>query len=65
MPARSQSQQRMFAIAEHSPDKLNAANSGVLNMAKQQMHDFAATPRKGLPVHVKKPSIKLKKRARQ
>jgi hypothetical protein len=49
MPAKSQAQQKLFAIAEHSPGKLYGRNSGLLKMSHQQLHDFASTPRKGLP----------------
>lgn len=38
-----------MAIAEHEPGKLYAKNRGLLKMSHQQLHDFAATPRKGLP----------------
>jgi len=38
-----------MAIAEHSPEKLYARNQGLTKMSHQQLHDFAATPRKGLP----------------
>ena len=54
MPAVSQAQQRMMAIAEHTPSKLYAKNAGVLKMTMSQLHDFAATKRKGLPKKVKK-----------
>lgn len=43
-----------MAIAEHAPSKLNAANRGLLSMAKSKLHDFAATSEKGLPEHVKR-----------
>jgi hypothetical protein len=46
MPARSEKQREMMAIAEHAPQKLNKANRGVLKMSHKQLHDFAAT--KGL-----------------
>lgn len=49
MPAVSQKQQRLVAIAEHDPSELYARNRGVLKMSHQQLHDFAATKRKGLP----------------
>lgn len=53
MPAQSTAQRRLFAIAEHSPDKLN--DKKVLgSMSKNQMHDYASTPEKGLPKHVSK-----------
>ena len=35
-----------MAIAEHHPEKVKAANRGVLKMSHRQLHDFAAT--KGL-----------------
>jgi hypothetical protein len=54
MPALSQSQQRLMAIAEHAPSKVSAKNRGVLKMSMAQLHDFAATSRKGLPKRVKK-----------
>lgn len=54
MPAVSQSQQRLMAIAEHAPNKLYKRNRGVLKMSMAQLHDFAATGRKGLP-KIKKP----------
>jgi hypothetical protein len=49
MPAVSQAQQEAMAIAEHSPEKLRKKNRSLLKMTHQQLHDFAATPRKGLP----------------
>jgi hypothetical protein len=49
MPAVSRKQQIAMAIAEHDPDKLSNENRGLLKMSHQQLHDFAATPRKGLP----------------
>lgn len=53
MPAKSQAQQRLMAAAEHGAtfpmaEKLRAS------MTMGQLHDFAATKRKGLPKHVKK-----------
>lgn len=52
MPARSQDQATAMAIAEHAPGKLYARNKGMLKMSKGQLHDYAATPRKGLPKKV-------------
>lgn len=46
MPAVSQKQQRFMAIAEHHPEQLRGKAP---DMTKAQLHDFAATPRKGLP----------------
>lgn len=49
MPAQSKAQQEAIAIAEHDPKKLYKKNRALLRMTHQQLHDFAATPRKGLP----------------
>jgi flagellar hook-length control protein FliK len=46
MPAKSKAQQEFMAIAEHEPDKLRGAKP---KMSHDQLHDFAATPTKGLP----------------
>jgi hypothetical protein len=43
-----------MAIAEHDPDKLYTQNKSMAKMSKGQLHDFAATPRKDLPHHVRK-----------
>ena len=48
MPAVSKAQQKMMAIAEHEPGKLYKRNKGAAQMSKSQLHDFAATKRKGL-----------------
>ena len=52
MPAVSKKQQQAMAIAEHEPSKLSSKNKGLLKMSKGQLHDFASTPRKGLPSKV-------------
>lgn len=49
MPSVSRVQQEAMAIAEKSPQKLYSKNRGLLKMSHGQMHDFAATKRKGLP----------------
>ncbi len=49
MPATSKAQQQLMAIAEHNPGAVSKKNRGVLKMSHQQLHDFAATKRKGLP----------------
>lgn len=54
MPAVSQAQQKMMAIAEHTPDKLHKKNIGVLEMGKAKLSEFAKTARKGLPKKVAK-----------
>lgn len=61
MPATSQKQARYFAWAEHHPDQ--AREEGKMpNMTHQQMHDFAATPRSGLPVRAPKPKYELQRK---
>lgn len=49
MPATSQAQQRLMAVAEHNPQAVSKKNKGVLSMSSKQLHDFASTKRKGLP----------------
>jgi len=61
MPATSKAQQEAMAIAEHNPGKLFARNRGLLKMSKPQLHDFAATPRKGLPFRKKTSLASLRK----
>lgn len=53
MPAVSQNQRTAMAIAEHDPQKLFKRNRGLLGMKKTKLHDFAATPAKGLPTKKK------------
>lgn len=53
MPAKSEAQRKLMAIAEHNPSAVSAKNRGVLGMSHDQLHDFAAT--KGAPAgHAKK-----------
>lgn len=67
MPAVSVKQQEATAIAEHHPDKLYAKNKGLLKMSHQQLHDFAATSHKGLPMKAasKIMALKMKKRMKK
>lgn len=51
MPAKSRAQRIVMAIAEHDPDKLYDRNKGAAKMDKEDLHDFASTPEKGLPEH--------------
>jgi hypothetical protein len=46
MPAVSEKQRKLMAIAEHEPSKLRKKNKGLLKMSHKQLHDFAST--KGL-----------------
>jgi hypothetical protein len=49
-----------MAIAEHHPGEVSSKNRGVLKMSHQQLHDFASTKEKSLPL-VKKASAKIHK----
>jgi hypothetical protein len=42
-----------MAMAEHNPSAVSPKNKGVLKMSQQQLHDFAATKRTGLPAKAK------------
>jgi hypothetical protein len=53
MPAVSQAQQSLMAMAEHDPDEVSDKNKGVLKMSHSQLHDFASTKRSALPHHKK------------
>ena len=53
MPAKSEKQRRMMAIAEHHPEKLYKRNRGVLSMDKSQLSEYASTKEKGMPKKVK------------
>lgn len=46
MPAKSEAQRKLFAIAEHAPDQLYSKNKGLSRLPHQTLHEFAAT--KGL-----------------
>lgn len=52
MPAVSESQRRLFAIAEHHPGELHEKNKRLAKLSHQTLHDFAATPDNGLPTRV-------------
>lgn len=49
MPAKSKAQQRFMAMVEHDPEKVQGKKP---HMTHQQLHDFAATPTKGLPERI-------------
>jgi len=52
MPAKSRAQQRLMAIAKHSPEKVYSKNKEVLKMKKNVLSEFAETPIKTLPKKV-------------
>lgn len=47
MPAKTEKQRRMMAIAEHNPSKLYGRNRSALSMTHSQLHDFASKPKSG------------------
>ena len=49
MPARSDAQRRVMAIAEHTPSKLYSKYKKLAKLKKSALHHFAATSEKGLP----------------
>lgn len=58
MPAVSKKQRIAMAIAEHHPDELFARNKGLAQMSQGQLHDFAATKEKGLPMQTKHKKVR-------
>jgi hypothetical protein len=60
MPAKSKAQQRLFAVAEHAPEKLYAKNAHLADLPQKTLHEFAATKVKGKPAHVKGPGNRYK-----
>lgn len=44
MPAKSEKQRILLAIAANSPEKLFARNRGLLQMSKLKLSDFASKP---------------------
>lgn len=53
MPAKSIAQQKLMAIAKHSPKSVFPENKAVLGMSSKSLGDFASTSLKGLPQRVK------------
>jgi hypothetical protein len=45
MPAKSEAQRRLFAIAEHHPGKLYARNKALASLPRTTLHEFAAKKR--------------------
>ena len=54
MPAKSEKQRMMMAIAEHHPSKLYKKNRGVLKMGKAKLSEFAHKVDKGFYHNVEK-----------
>ena len=49
MPAVSQAQRKLFAIAEHHPEELRAKNKSLASLPNKTLHEFSSTPEGGLP----------------
>lgn len=58
MPAVSNKQRMLMAIAEHHPSALYKKDKGLLKMSHQQLHDFAATKGLGRTAKIKKAMVK-------
>jgi hypothetical protein len=55
MPAKSQAQQRLMAVALHHPEALRPASRRVAaQMSPAQLRDYASTATRRLPARVKK-----------
>lgn len=59
MPAVSQKQQRLFGYLDSHPEE--AERRGI-HMTHEQIREFAATPRKGLPVQAKPDRYGIRKK---
>lgn len=46
MPAKSEAQRRLMAIAEHHPEKLYAKNKALAKLPKKTLHEFASKVKK-------------------
>lgn len=56
MPAETEKQRKMMAIAKHHPSKLYKRNKAVLKMSKEQLGEFAAKKKdKGFYGHMNVP----------
>jgi hypothetical protein len=42
MPAKTEKQRRLMAIALHKPEKLHKKNRSVLKMSRDELHKFAS-----------------------
>jgi hypothetical protein len=52
MPSVSKKQRKFFGWLEHAPEA--AAKRKEVGMTHQEMHDYASTPEKGLPMRKRK-----------
>lgn len=49
-PAVSKKQRKAMSIAKHHPSKLYKRNKAMLKMSKIELHKYAKTKEKGLPL---------------
>ena len=42
MPSKTEAQRRLFAIAEHAPDKLYKKNRALAKLPQKTLHEFAS-----------------------
>ena len=56
MPAKTESQRRLFAIAEHHPEELYDRNKSLLKLSHKQLHEFSSSvkPKRKLSEEIKK-----------
>lgn len=62
MPAKSEAQQKLMAIALHHPEKLYDRNKDVAKMDKGDLREFAETKRADLPKRVNWSSLSKKRK---
>lgn len=55
MPAKTEKQRKMMAIAAHNPSKLHKRNRGVLKMGKKKLREFAKKKDTGFYGHLQVP----------
>jgi len=58
MPAKTEKQRKMMAIAKHQPSKLYKKNRGVLKMLGNQLHDFVSKSKTHIPGGSEHPVLK-------
>ena len=52
MPAKSDKQRKLMALASKHPEKVHKKNKGVTRMSKADLRDFASTPESDLPERI-------------
>ena len=59
MPAKSEKQRKMMAIAEYHPEKLYKRNRGVLKMSRKQLSEYASTKGLHSPAKIQRRELSL------